>query len=318
MDDNQQKPPPTEYEETPVIEEKFGEAVAPTSSGLVRDIIAEESPPIGPDHELSAPESVNSHPRPGLAGDDKEMVKPKGHSAFMETLGNLVLFAVLFALGVGASVFLRQYLSQPQEEGLTASTTPQTTVAPSPLTSDSADIYANWKTYQVISANTKQPIAGISFKLPADVLAPICDGPTCVSQGTYLPGGSRLTVAARGKGQVLPSTEGAIMTDAGGRAFAMKEATISGAPSQEFDGLFAGTTGGGYTFAQIRGVVVHGSEEISLEVNHFTPTGVNANWDADDALFDKILESIVFGGLPTPTRAVTPIVSPTTNPQPIP
>jgi hypothetical protein len=145
-----------------------------------------------------------------------------------------------------------------------------------------------------MSGSTKQPIAGISFKLPPDVLAPICDGPSCASQGTYLPGGTRLTVAPRGKGQWLPTTAGAIMTDAGGREFISKVASISGMPSQEFSGLFAGTTGGGYTFAQIRGIVVHGPEGISLEINHFAPTGVNANWDTDDVLFDKILETITF------------------------
>lgn len=270
MDDDQQKSTSQEYEETPVIDEKIGVAAAPDPA---RDIVAEESPPIGPEHELSAP--------------------PKKPSSFFATFGNVVLFAVLFALGVGASVFLRQYLAQPRDES-TTTMKPQATVASSPIPTVSTDPYANWKPYQVMSGSTKQPIAGISFKLPPDVLAPICDGPSCASQGTYLPGGTRLTVAPRGKGQWLPTTAGAIMTDAGGREFISKVASISGMPSQEFSGLFAGTTGGGYTFAQIRGIVVHGPEGISLEINHFAPTGVNANWDTDDVLFDKILETITF------------------------
>ncbi|MBI3576994.1 hypothetical protein HY086_03080 [Candidatus Gottesmanbacteria bacterium] len=277
-----------EYEETPVIDPQTGQATAPPVPPP--DIIEKESPPIGPEHELSAP--------------------PKKPSNFLGMLGNVVLFAVLFALGVGASVFLRQYLAQLSEGGATTQTA-QITVVPTPLITQSADPYANWKTYQPISGLTKQPVAGVTLKLPPDILTPICDGPTCASQGTYLPGGTRLTIAPRGKGQALPTTVGAIMTDAGGREFIMKEASISGLPSQEFTGLFAGTTGGGYTFAQIRGVVVHGPEGISLEVNHFTPTGVNANWDTDDGLFDKIVGTIVFKRTILPTQVVTPAASPT-------
>lgn len=228
---------------------------------------------------------------------------PQKHTGFLAALGNVILFVVLFALGVGASIILRQYLAQPREEAGTTST-PQTTVVPTPLVSQLVDPMANWNVYQ--------PVSNISIKLPPDILTPICDGPTCASQGTYLPGGTRLTIALRGKGQILPTTAGAIMTDAGGREFAMKEASVSSLPSQEFSGLFAGTTGGGYTFAQIRGVVVHGPEGVSLEVNHFAPTGVNANWDTDDALFDKILETIMFKNTIISTQGALRVILPTT------
>lgn len=267
--DDQQKSESLQYEETPVIDEKIGTAAAPVPAP---DIITEESPFIGPEHELAA---------------------PKKPSSFLSMLGNVVLLAVLFALGVGASVFLRQYLAEARQESSTTSSFPPT-VIPTGIPTVSHDPYANWKIYQVINGTTKQPVPGVILKLPPDILTPICDGPSCASQGTYLPGGTRFTIAPRGRGQALPTTAGAIMTDAGGRSFAVKEASISGLPSQEFDGLFAGTTGGGYTFAQIRGVVIHGPEGVSLEVNHFIPTGVNANWETDDALFDKILETITF------------------------
>lgn len=276
MDDDNVKSEPLEYEETPVIDEA-GE-VKPDAS--------------------STPELP------------REAVQPPKKSSILSTLANIVLFGILFAFGVGASVFIRQYLaSRPEQEPAQT----EVSVTPTPEVAESPDSVTDWKSYQVMNANTKQPISGISFLLPPEVIAPICDGPACVSQGTYLPGGSRLTVAARGVGQVLPTTAGAIMTDAGGRSFMMKEASISGLSSQEFTGLFAGTTGGGYTFSQIRGIVIHGPLGVSLEVNHFTPTGVNANWETDDVLFDKIIESVSFGLLPTPTSVAPPQASPTAN-----
>ncbi len=278
------------YEETPVIEEKVGQADA---SNPVRDFVAEESPPIGTEHELAAPPQKSSNV-PGI-------------------FGNIVLFAVLFALGVGASVFLRQYLAQPEDEG-SVTTKPEITATPTPIPTVSTDPFFDWKTYQPISGTTKQPVPGVTLKLPPDILTPICDGPSCTSQGTYLPGGTRFTVALRGKGQSLPTTAGAIMTDAGGREFIMKETSVSGLSSQEFTGLFAGTTGGGYTFAQIRGVVLHGPEGVSLEINHFTPTGVNANWDTDEALFDKIVGTVSFGTIAQPTLMTTPVITPLTIP----
>ncbi len=308
MDDNNQTSEPINYEETPVIDEPISDK--PVSDPVIS---TPESPQAEPVPEIAPPPEEKELPPAPVEEVPPQASQPKKQSSFMATLVNIILFGILFAFGVGASVFIRQYLaSRPKKE---PATTTAVLLTPTPTVTVSEDILANWKTYQVINGNTKLPINGISFLLPPDVIAPICDGPACVSQGTYLPGGSRFTVAARGVGQVLPTTAGAIMTDAGGRNFIMKEASISGLPSQEFTGLFAGTTGGGYTFSQIRGVVIHGPVGISLEVSHFTPTGVNANWDTDDTLFDKIIESVSFGFLPTPTSVITPQASPTANPQ---
>ncbi len=255
--DDQQKSKFLHYEETPEIDEKTGTP----------------KPQFAPEHEITKPASR--------------------HSGLLSVLGNIMLFSILFAFGVGASVFLHQYLIQRTGQ-IALQPTPSAPSALMPSVTLPVGPYAGWIRYVPISSNSREPIAWISLKLPSDVVSPICDGQTCASQGTYLPGGTRLTVAPRGRGQALPTTIGAIMTDAGGRAFLMKEASVSGLPAQEFSGLFAGTTGGGYTFVQIRGFVVHGPEGISLEVNHFTPTGVNANWDTDDALFDKIVGTITF------------------------
>lgn len=222
----------------------------------------------------------------------KELAPPQ--SGVKETLGNIILFAALFVAGVGASMLLRQYLSSvPEQKQVDKNLSPTISTTPEPAVS--TEPFANWNTYQVISGTTKQPVAGVSFKLPPDILAPICDGPTCASQGTYLPGGTRLTVAARGRGQLLPLVGNAIVTDVGGRVFTMQESTVatgSSAPAREFSGLFTGTTGGGYAFAQMRGVIIPGGEGFELELNHFTPTGVAADFAGDDRLFDQILKTV--------------------------
>lgn len=258
------QPKPLEYEETPLIEP-----------------IAELAPP---------------HQAPTLT--------PKRLS-FGEFFGNFVLFIVLFAVGVGLSVFLRQYMStntlmQPTTNApSTQLNTYPSTPTPSIYNSvppSSIDPYASWNPYQVISGTTKQAIVGITFKLPTDILSPICDGASCASQGTYLPGGSRFTVAPRGVGQSLSDFRGKIVSDLAGRSFQVKTVSVAGKNAVEFSGLFTGTTIGGYSFSQMRGVMVEVSDTLSVEFNHFTPAGVNADFTTDDALFDTILKTVVFSG----------------------
>lgn len=216
-----------------------------------------------------------------------------------------LLFIVLFAVGVGLSVVLRQWLA------LRAETPSQSTVrsTPTPSTSDVkkagtsevsitptqiVDPYAGWKTIQAISGTTKQPVPGITFKLPPDVLSPICDGTQCASQGTYLPDGTRFTVAPRGKGQLLVDARGNIViTDSSGKSFTTKGTTLAGGrKALEYAGLFSGTTVGGYTFSQMRGMMIEIYEDETLEMNHFTPSGVSADFAKDDVLFDKIVASL--------------------------
>lgn len=272
------QPKPLEYEETPLIEP-----------------IAEPALP----HQAPPP-------------------LPKRPS-FGEFFGNLVLFIVLFAVGVGLSVFLRQYMStsslmQPtpnapstQLNTYTSTPTPSLFKNSTPVLTDP---YASWNPYQVISGTTKQAIAGISFKLPTDILSPICDGASCASQGTYLSGGSRFTVAPRGTGQVLADFRGKVVSDVAGRSFQVKTTTVAGKNAVEFWGLFTGTTVGGYSFSQMRGVMVEVSDTLSVEFNHFTPTGINADFATDDALFDSILKTVVISGYSSMQKgAVLPLPS---------
>lgn len=248
-------------------------------------------------------------------------VEPKqSHGSFGANLGMILLFITLFGVGVGLSVFLRQFLATRSENTSQPTVTnPTPTRAPSPYinaflsptaspTAAIADPYAGWKTYQVISGITKAAVVGISFKLPPDILAPICDGGSCASQGTYLPNGSRFTVAPRGKGQLLVDARGNIVvTDSSGKSFSTKQFTLTGGrKALEYSGLFSGTTVGGYTFSQMRGLMIEIDEDETLEMNHFTPSGVSAEFAKDDVLFDKIATTLMVARFPQATLTPTP------------
>lgn len=209
--------------------------------------------------------------------------------------GKLFFYLIFFVIVAGGGLYLqqiwpklslalpwpgkveRQLAPAPTEEAVT-------TIAPAPA----------WKVYQVVSGTTKQPIVGLSFQLPDDVLSPICDGSTCASQGTYLPGGTRFTLAVRGKGQILPDFRGTLISDVGGRVFTQNQATVAGQLATEFSGTFRGTTVGGYAFTQMRGFMIIVNDNLSFEINHFTPTGIAADFSGDDALFDKIVTTVKF------------------------
>ncbi len=214
-------------------------------------------------------------------------------------IGSLVLLAILFAAGVWLSSSIRQFLPSglfPQ-----STTQKQTSVAPTPVAKAPPDPFAGWTTYYVISGATRKVVEGVSFKLPPEITELFCDGVDCSSQGTYLPGGTRFTVAARGGGQILADYRGKIVTDFGGKPFVTTPTTVSDRSGLEFTGNFTGTTVTGYTFSQMRGVMIAVTDKLSLEVNHFTPNGVAADFTADDALFSQILKTFTFTGLPAPT-----------------
>ena len=60
----------------------------------------------------------------------------------------------------------------------------------------------------------------------------------------------------------------------------------------EFSGTFSGRTTGGYGFTQMHGFMIEISPTQTLEINHFTPTGVTADWVRDDALFEQIISNL--------------------------
>lgn len=282
------------------------------------------------DEELSplpvveAVADASTQPKP-LEYEETPLIEPippvaQKRSSFGEFLGNLLLFVILFAVGVGLSVFLRHYMSTNSLKETTTNSTSSDLLktyssTPTPallnsVPSSLTDPYASWNAYQVISGTSKQAIAGITFKLPTDILSPICDGASCASQGTYLPGGSRFTVAPRGAGQSLSDFRGKVVSDLAGRSFQVKTVTVAGKNAVEFWGFFTGTTVGGYSFSQMRGVMVEVSDTLSVEFNHFAPTGVNADFATDDTLFDTILKTVVFSGYSSAQKgAVLPLPS---------
>jgi hypothetical protein len=246
---------------------------------------------------------------------------------------------VLFGVGIGLSVVLRNFVAQqgaspkltpkPVQPTITKNVSQESSTAAMPQVSPTptvlVDPYGSWKTYAVLSGVTKQPVSGVSLKLPSNVLAPVCDGVSCSSQGTYLPGGTRFTVAPRGKGQLLADYRGKIVSDAGGREFVTKPTTVAGKAALEYIGSFVGTTAGGYAFSQMHGVMIEVNEVFSLELNHFSPQGVAADFSQDDTLFTTIVNQLVFNSVAatpiptkvppaTPTKAAT--ISATVSPTP--
>jgi hypothetical protein len=147
-------------------------------------------------------------------------------------------------------------------------------------------------TYSVISGVTRQAVPGITFQLPPTVVPPSCDGESCASQGTYLPGGTRFTIAARGEGQIFKDFRGSIISDLQGQAFTVGEVTVASRRAIEFQGVFNGATANGGVFDQMHGMMIEVTDTLSLEINHFTPTGVVANFTQDDILFADIVASI--------------------------
>ena len=247
-------------------EELYGKSDPPVASPPV-PLVYEETPIIEP---VKAPSQGSPSPH---------------------TIATIVFFVLLFALGVWLSTFLRQFTTTTPPSAVIPTPTEQAFLVVSPT--PPPDSYPGWKTYSVVSGATRVPVSGVSFKLPPEVLAPICDGANCASQGTYLPGGTRFTVAPRGGGQALRDFRGAVVVDAGGREFTTTPTMVAGGQALAFSGLFTGTTAGGYSFSQMRGVMIEVNSTLSLEINHFTPTGVSADFGSDDAVFNQVLGTLV-------------------------
>lgn len=299
--------PDLAYEETPVIEP-----------------VTEELSPAPPEPPQAPPQEADARLR---------------HNALGSSVGMIFFFLLLFVVGVGLSVFLRQYLGSRPETSTqqTVVATPTPTVSPTPFVNELLSPTATptamiavpsslWKTYPVISGTTKLPIPGLTFTLPPDVLAPLCDGGNCASQGTYLSGGSRFTVAPRGKGQLLVDARGPVgLTDASGKSFTIKQVTLTnGRKALEYTGEFQGSTVGGYTFTRMHGYMIEIDEGITLEMNHFAPSGVSVDFISDEVVFGKIITSVTVGKnpqitlTPTPIRALTPTATPAATLQPTP
>lgn len=294
------------------------ESQAPSSDGPVPDVTATASVTPAPESiqpTPPAPAASPSSPTPPLTYEETPIIEPikdppastaptispslpKPRKGLGKIIGNIVVFVLLFCMGIWLSMYVRQFL--PTGFDL-SSVTPGANPTPVVTGVPTQDSFADWKTYAVVNGITRQPIQGISFKLPSDVLYPVCDGTACVSQGTYLPGGTRFTVAARGVGQSLPDSRGSILVDTTGKQFVSHEATVSGALGVEFTANFSGSTLGGYTFTRIHGYMLYATPQVTIEMSHFVPQGVSADFDKDEALFQKIVSTLEAPVFPTPS-----------------
>jgi hypothetical protein len=284
--------------QTPGESPKPSEPQASTSS---QPLAYEETP------EIPMVPAPSSPPIPPAQQDLAPPGKKSGSP--LRTVGILVVFVGLFVAGIWLSGSIRDFFSSSRQQSSTSTTVSPTPTTKSGETARPNDPYADWISYEIISGITKKQIPGMSFKLPADVLAPICDGVGCLSQGTYLSGGTRFTIAARGANQTLKDYRGATITDVNGKAFTTKQTTVKGLSAVEFEGTFSGRTVAGYTFSRMRGVMVETSATTSIEINHFTPSGIVADFEKDDALFDQILQTLTVASNAIPIATLTPIAA---------
>lgn len=313
-----QKPSLT-YEETPIIDPVSGEvahAAAPDQADAAESLIPEAARVFQPGPSASSSAvaaSPSPIPGPPVPPQRPSEAKKRGHA------GTVLFVMLLFGLGVWLSGQLRSFFTPTVSQEVSIPTSAPfayATPTKQPLASPSAVMTPGaWQKLSVINGYTKQPIDGMSYQLPGDIAVPVCDSASCASQGTNLPGGTRFTVAPRGKGQVLPDFRGAILTDAGGKEFVMKQTLIGSVYVYEYTGDFTGRTGGGYTFTKMRGVLLPVSETLAVEFNHFAPAGITADFSKDDALFDSIIKTFATKGYiapATPTMSV-PTSTPTAS-----
>ncbi len=211
--------------------------------------------------------------------------------------GTVFLLGVLFFIGVALSIPLRMFLTPSPEPTKQPAFTNQ---IPSPEAKPDTGT-ASWNAYLAPGS-----IITAAYRLPPEVLEPICDSQTCVSEGTYLPGGTRFTISVKSHATPVTDFSRSVITDANGKAFTTTPATIGDKNALSFTGT-NGTTSGGYAFTQIKGVLINISPLGSLELNHFTPSGITTDFGSDDILFDKIVSSLDFTAPPaSPTADVIP------------
>jgi hypothetical protein len=278
-------------DENPTPEALYGSSVTPP-------IPIEETPEIPMDPAEGTP-MTTENPQPEIPSAPQPGVPPPPPMPAVSRRSPVFTILILLILVV-AGIFLSGYL-RPFLPVLNTGTTHVPTPTLKAATPTPVDPVAGWKEWIV---------AGISYKLPPDVAAPACDVAGCISQGTNLPGGTRLTVAPKTVTQSLTSLRGVVITDVSGMPFTSHDATMSGHTAIEFTGSFTGSTTGGYRFTQMHGFMIEVTPTLTLEINHFTPAGAIADWTSDDVLFTQIISTLSFAPV-APIATTTPV--PTTT-----
>jgi hypothetical protein len=245
-----------------------------------KSIEYEETPIIEPIEEKDLPNPLDT---PEIATQSRHGKHPSS------IIGKVLLFFLLFCLGIAGSIFARPYV-----EGMTLPKLPsllkqktETTIQPTPSTKP-VDETAGWKPYTL-----KTGTRDITYLLPETVVPVVCDGPACPSQGTFLPGGTRFTVSSKTTSPISNFSK-LIVKDAGGKVFVTKETTVAGMVAVDYSGSFTGVTTGGYTFIAMHGVMIQVTPTITVEMNHFAPNGITSEFEKDDVVFSQILKTITF------------------------
>lgn len=287
------------FEEAPVV------TPPPVVTPTIPEVSLPKEEPITPQenvapHLLDVPHSMTKKPRR------------------FKWLGTLIFVVLLFGLGIWLSSQLRVFVTpNTSVENFEGTISVSPLVFPTPLSSASASIATPsgavnaWQTVSVSAIGLL--LKSVTYQLPQIVVLPTCDGSGCPSSGTNLMGGTRFTVAARGKGERLPDFRKAILTDVNGKEFTMRQTRVGGKDVYEYIGDFVGRTGGGYQFTKMRGVLVPVTDAVSVEFNHFAPVGVVSDFAADDAVFDQIIASIKVPTAATLSPTIKPTVSATSS-----
>lgn len=280
-------PPPQ-----PILTETPAPSQYPTYQPPVQNPVqAPESPPIPP------PEFPGAVPT------------RRSPLSVLVTVGMVV---VLFGLGVLGSMALRQYLNRTEDSSTSrpmpspvAETRDEEVDAPiipsdatdsgmvesrDGATNDSPSDYVA----RILSGVTGEALDGVSFRLPAGVKPLECDRPNCISQGTFLPGGTRFTVAARGRGEKLRDFRDGVISDAFGKEFTVEDITYQGRKAVQYSADFSGSTVNNFGFSRMSGIMIALTDDSSIEFNHFTPAGKQTDFPADEELFEQILVSLSF------------------------
>lgn len=251
-------------------------------------LVYEETPIIKPIEEKRLPNPL----------DTPELSKHSRHGKHpVHVIGKIFFFIILFFVGVGGSTIIRPYL-----EGMSFPTFPsngKNAIIPSGTPSPpiiTADTTKGWNEYS-IRAGTQL----ITYKLPKEVLKPVCDGAGCPSEGTYLSGKSRFTISSKFLTSPITNFAKLIVKDAGGKSFTTKETSIAGFTAVDFSGAFTGSTTGGYTFTTMHGVMIQIAPNVTVEINHFAPNGITTEFEKDDAVFSEILKTVTSVSSPSAT-----------------
>jgi hypothetical protein len=259
------------------------------------------TPEITPPHVFGAVLNVPPEPAP------IPMVKPVFGGWIKSAFKNILLFCLLFLIGIGFSLIYSYFFGKnkiinapPIQEVQTISPTPQENI--------------NLKSFSITKGKNGE-LSGVEIKLPVDMLTPICDGDACVSFGSYMTGGTRFTVSYQEKAGIKDVFKNLIVTDATGKQFETKEATVSGLMARDYQGEFVGTTSGGYRFTKMHGVMVKISDTELIEINHFAPSGITTDFAGDEKVFSQIIQSFKLSSVTKSAVLTTsPILSPSLTP----